>query len=162
MQQGSGRAYRSQRMLKPQRSHFHQRLALFWARRAQFLYSHPVIALLTFVIASVWMVFGTWFKLLGMVPRHRLIIAAVVGEAAAGPITLVVGAAETALALWIISGVYPRICAAAQSLAIVTMNTFELIYARNLLLSPGLMICLNAVLLTAVWCWALTATKTRS
>src|SRR5688572_27833945 len=132
MQQASGRAHCSQLMLNPQGSHLHQWLALFWTRRMQFLYSHPVIALLTFVTASVWMVFGTWFKLLGMVPRHRLIIAAVVGEIAAGPITLVVGAAETALALWIISGVYPRICAAVQSLAIVTMNTFELIYARNL------------------------------
>ena len=149
-------------MLKAQGPHLRRRLALFWTRRTQFLYGHPVIALLTFVTASVWLVFGTWFKLLGMVPRHRLIIAAVVGEVAAGPITLVVGAAETALAWWIISGVYPRICAAVQSLAIVTMNTFELIYARNLLLSPGLMIGLNAVLLTVVWYLAVTATKTRA
>ena len=149
-------------MLKGKGPHLRRRLALFWTRRTQFLYSHPAIALLTFVTAAVWMMFGTWFKLLGMVPRHRLIIAAVVGEVAAGPITLVVGAAETVLALWIISGVYPRICAAVQSLAIVTMNTFELIYARNLLLSPGLMICLNAVLLTVVWYLALTATKTRT
>ena len=149
-------------MLKAQGPHLRQRLALFWTRRTQFLFSHPVIALLTFVTASVWLVFGTWFKLLGMVPRHRLIIAAVVGEVAAGPITLVVGAAETALALWIISGMYPRICAAVQSLAIVTMNTFELIYARNLLLSPGLMIGLNAVLLTVVWYLAVTAAKTRT
>ena len=149
-------------MRKAPGSHLHRRLAHFWTRRTQFLYSHPVIALLTFVTASVWMVFGTWFKLLGMVPRHRLIIAAVVGEAAAGPITFVVGAAETALAVWIISGVYPRISAAVQSLAIIAMNTFELIYARNLLLSPGLMIGLNAVLLTVVWYLALTAAKTRS
>ena len=149
-------------MIKAHGPHLPRRLALFWTRRAQFLYSHPVIALLTFVTASVWLAFGTWFKLLGMVPRHRLIIAAVVSEVAAGPITLVVGAAETALALWIISGVYPRICAAMQSLAIVTMNTFELIYARNLLLSPGLMIGLNAVLLTVVWYVAVTATKTRA
>lgn len=149
-------------MLNPQGPHLHQRLARFWARRARFLYSHPVIALLTFGTASVWMVFGTWFKLLGMVPRHRLIIAAVVGEVAPGPITLVVGAAETALAFWIISGVYPRVSAAVQSLALVTMNTFELIYARNLLLSPGLMIGLNAVFLTVVWYLAVTATKTRT
>jgi hypothetical protein len=121
-----------------------------------------VIAALTFVTASVWLVFGMWFKLLGMVPRHRLIIAAILGEAVAGPMTLIVGAAETTLALWIISGLYPRICAAVQSMAIVTMNTVELLYAKNLLLSPGLMICLNAVLLTAVWYWALIAPKTRS
>lgn len=96
-------------MRKAQGCYLHQHLSVFWSRRAEFLSSHRVIALLTLITASVWLVFGAWFKLLGMVPRHRLIITAVVGEAAAGPLTLLVGAAETALALWIINRRLPAV-----------------------------------------------------
>ena len=97
-----------------------------------------------------------------MVPRHRLIVAAVLGEAAAGPVTVVIGAAEAAMALWILSGIYPRACAALQTIAIATMNTLELTVARDLLLAPILMVCANTVFLVAVWYCALKVPATQS
>lgn len=57
---------------------------------------------LTLATAVVWLLFGIWFKVLGLVPRHRLIVAAVVGESGAGPLTVLIGVAETAMALWIV------------------------------------------------------------
>ncbi len=112
---------------------------------------------LTIATALVWLVFGLWFKVLGMVPRHRLIVAAAMGEAAGGPITVLIGAAETAMAFWILSGIYPRACAALQTIAIATMNAMELTVARDLLLAPILMVCANTVFLIAVWYCALKA-----
>jgi hypothetical protein len=86
--------------------------------------------------ASVWLVFGALFKVLNLVPRHRMIVATVLGEAMAGPITLGIGAAEATMGLWILSGIYPRLCAATQTIAIVSMNALELSLAKDLLLAP--------------------------
>jgi uncharacterized membrane protein YphA (DoxX/SURF4 family) len=130
----------------------HQSEASPGARRRQFL-----LLWLRVALAAVWIVFGLVFKVAGLVPRHRLIVAAAVGEAAAGPVTLVVGCAEAALGLWVLSGVRPRTCAAAQTLAIVGMNSVELAVARELLLAPVLMLCANSVLLCAAWWIALNA-----
>ena len=112
---------------------------------------------LRFATAGVWLVFGVGFKLLGLLPRHRAIVAAIVGAEAAGPVTLLVGAAEALLGLWILSGLRPRTCAAVQTLAIVTMNAIELSVARDLLLAPVAMVCANAAFLAVVWWVALTA-----
>ena len=97
-----------------------------------------------------------------MVPRHRLIVAAIFGDAAAGPLTVIVGLAEIGLAFWFLSGLYPRLSAAAQSLAIISMNTLELRLAKSLLLAPVVMICANIGLLIAVWYCALKSPETRS
>lgn len=115
----------------------------------------PFLMLLTVGIAAVWLIFGVWFKLLGMVPRHRLIVAAIIGESAAGPLTIIIGLGETCIALWVLSRRRSLLCAAFQTLAILTMNTMEIIYAKNLLLSPVVMVCANTVFLSVIWYWAL-------
>jgi uncharacterized membrane protein YphA (DoxX/SURF4 family) len=106
-------------------------------------------------IAAVWLVFGVGFKLLGLVPRHRMIVARILGDGLATPATIAIGLAETTLGLWVLSGWKPRACAAAQTVAIVTMNAIELTVARDLLLAPVLMVCANAVLLALAWWSAL-------
>lgn len=117
---------------------------------------------LTVGTSAVWFVFGLWFKVLGMVPRHELIVAAVAGERAARFLTVLIGLGEIAIALWILSGIRPIVCAALQSVAIATMNGLELILARNLLLAPAVMICANTALLVAVWYCALKVPPTES
>lgn len=109
------------------------------------------------VTALVWILFGLGFKVLGLVPRHRGIVAAVLGEAAAGPVTVAVGLGETALGLWILSGIRPRLCAAAQTLALASMNALELAYARERLLAPVPMVAANALFLAVGWYAALRA-----
>ncbi|HTE06516.1 MAG TPA: DoxX-like family protein [Planctomycetota bacterium] len=107
--------------------------------------------------ASVWLLSGVVFKLLDVVPRHRQIVAAVVGEAASRPLTLAIGAGEALMGVWILSGARPRTCAAVQTLAIAAMNAVELSVARDLLLAPAAMVCANLALLAAVWYAALRA-----
>ena len=114
-----------------------------------------MIRALRIATAVVWLVFGGLFKVLDLVPRHRLIVAAVLGAAVARPATMLIGCAEVLLGIWILSGLRPRACAAAQTIAIVTMNTLELTLARELLLAPVAMLCANAALLAVGWYCAL-------
>lgn len=101
--------------------------------------------------ASVWILFGLAFKVFGLAPRHRLIVATFFGEGLAGPLTAAIGLAEAGMGLWILSGYRPRLCAAAQTAAIVIMNTLEIAFARHLLLAPLPMVGANALLLAAAW-----------
>ena len=106
-------------------------------------------------IALVWLVFGLGFKVLNLVPRHTAIVAAVLGERIARPATLLVGIAEVFIAGWVLSGKRPRLCAGVQTAAILSMNTFEILYARELLLSWPLMLTANALFISLIWWWAL-------
>jgi hypothetical protein len=103
----------------------------------------------------VWFVFGAVFKVVGAVPRHREIVAGILGNEIAPLITVLIGLAETALGFWFLIGFLPRTCAMFQTVAIVSMNALELIYARTLLLAPVPMVILNTVFLALVWYAAL-------
>ena len=116
---------------------------------------HSALSWMRVGIALVWLVFGLLFKALGMMPRHKRIVARVVGERAAGKVTSLVAAGEIGLALWMFSGRFLPICMGVQTLALASMNTLEIRYAKDLLVSPIGMICANAVLLSAGWYVAL-------
>ena len=102
-------------------------------------------------IASVWLFHGLFGKVLGLIPRHRLIVARVLGEDVSGAATRAIGIAEILLALWVASGRFPRLCAAAITLALAAMNTLEVLYARDLLLAPAGMVAANAALVGVAW-----------
>ncbi len=113
--------------------------------------------LLTLRIATalVWILFGLVFKVLHVVPRHEAIVATILGSAVAGPVTLLIGVMETVMGIWILSAWRPRTCAAAQTIAIVSMNTLELTLARDQLLAPLPMVCANCAFLAVGWYLAL-------
>src|SRR5262249_52367637 len=83
--------------------------------------------------------------------RHRQIVARVVGEQRAPAVTSLVAIGEIGLGLWMLYGRYLPFCVGIQTLAIATMNTLELRYARDLLLSPVAMVFANVVLLGRGW-----------
>jgi hypothetical protein len=116
---------------------------------------HAPVAWLRVGIAGVWLLFGLIFKALGALPRHRRIVARVVGERAAGSVTSLVALAEIAMCLWMLTGRLLPLCAAAQTLLIVAMNTLELRRARDLLVAPVAMVCANGVFLSLGWYVAL-------
>lgn len=111
--------------------------------------------------AAVWFTFGVVFKMLGAVPRHRLIIASVLGDEIAGPATILIGGAEAVIGIWTLSGFLPRTCAALQTVALASMNSLELFFARHLLLAPIPMVCANLVFLAVVWYGALNSEEGR-
>ena len=119
-----------------------------WRRQAH-------VASLILATSAVWLLFGLVFKVFDIVPRHRMIVARLLGESASGPLTILIGLGECGIALWILSGVRPRACAAFQTAAILIMNSLELSLARDLLLAPAPMVCANLAFLAAVWYGAL-------
>jgi uncharacterized membrane protein YphA (DoxX/SURF4 family)/uncharacterized protein YqjF (DUF2071 family) len=115
------------------------------------------------VVAGVWLVHGAWNKLLGGSPRHLAIVQSV--PLFAGPIgervLSVVGALEVFIAVWVVSGFAPRLCAATQTIALVSMNVVELTFARAFLLWPAGLIPTNVAFLSLAWVAAL-SNKRRS
>jgi hypothetical protein len=89
---------------------------------------------LNYSIAAVWMANGLFCKLLNLVPRHRQIVAAILGADHATLLTRAIGISETLMAVWIVSGIGSRVCAMTQILIIAVMNILEFLLVPDLLL----------------------------
>lgn len=90
--------------------------------------------MITYLIACVWVINGFLCKVLNLVPRHERIVARILGETHAGPLTKLIGIAEILMAIWVICGMRSRLNAVSQILIIATMNTIEFLLAADLLL----------------------------
>lgn len=77
---------------------------------------------------------GLGCKVLGWEPRHEEIVARILGEDFAPTLIILIGLSEVGMALWIISGLYPRICAWLQVGLVAVMNVMEITLTRDLLL----------------------------
>lgn len=110
--------------------------------------------LAAFALAAVWFANGFGAKVLGLVPRHQLIVARFFGSERSSGLTRAIGCAEILMACWILSGRRRRLCAGTQAAVIITMNSLELWRARDLLLFPVLMPVANAVLLGVSFWWS--------
>jgi DoxX-like family len=89
---------------------------------------------LSFCIAAIWIVNGLFCKVLNLVPRHELIVAKILGNEHARPLTILIGFSEIFMAIWILSNIKSRFNAIAQILIIATMNMLEFILVPDLLL----------------------------
>jgi hypothetical protein len=115
--------------------------------------SQPKLTRIHIVVASVWLVHGVYNKLLGGSPRHLAIVQSIPGlYGATGELALtIVGAFEVLLAAWVLSRRAPRACAAAQTVALLSMNAIELTFARHLLLWPAGLVPVNLAFLALAW-----------
>jgi hypothetical protein len=102
---------------------------------------------------------GFYSKILNGIPRHRLIVARILGAANTGISTKVIGLLEVLLGLWAFTGWQPVGCAVVQTAAIVGVNTLEICLAGELLISAVGMVLLNLGFLTLVWHWAVYSPK---
>lgn len=114
-------------------------------------------AILGVLIGGVWVFHGLWSKVLGQIPRHQLIVGRILGDAGAEHATLAIGLCEILLGIWVFTGLLRRTCATVQTIALVAMNTLEIVLARDLLISGPGMVALNLAFLALVWRWALAA-----
>jgi hypothetical protein len=64
---------------------------------------------------------GLFCKVLNLVPRHQQIVARILGEDHARAFTLMIGLAETGMAIWILSALWPRVNGIVQILVIATI-----------------------------------------
>src|SRR5436305_785435 len=89
-------------------------------------------------VAGVWLYHGLWCKLLGRCPEQAAIVAELPGVRGgrAKALLLGLGAAETALAAWVISGARPRLAAATGTTLVATMNVGGFAFGRARVLGP--------------------------
>lgn len=90
--------------------------------------------LLTLVIALIWLVNGLFCKLLNLVPRHQQIVANILGEAYARPLTILIGLSEVLMAVWVLSKIQSRLNTIIQIIIIAAMNMLEFLMVPQLLL----------------------------
>ncbi len=86
------------------------------------------------IIMLVWLVNGLYCKVLNQVPRHMEIVARILGQTYARPITFMIGIYEILMAVWIFTGFKAKENAFLQITIILIMNTLEYILAPDLLL----------------------------
>ena len=90
--------------------------------------------ILTYVIAFVWIENGLFCKVLNLVPRHQEIVARILGDDYARPLTFLIGISEVIMAIWILSRYKSKWNAWTQIGVVGLMNTLEFILVPDLLL----------------------------
>lgn len=107
------------------------------------------------IIASVWIFHGLYSKILHGIPRHELIVERILGESLSGIATPVIGIGEILIGCWVLIGRSRQASAIFQTVALVSMNTLEIILAPDLLVSPIGMVALNLCFIALIWWWAI-------
>lgn len=90
--------------------------------------------IISYSIAAVWLVNGLFCKVLNFVPRHREVVANIIGHEYSKSLTIIIGVSEILMAVWILTGWKSRLNAITQSIVIATMNIMEFILVPHLLL----------------------------
>lgn len=113
----------------------------------------PPLILIHASVAAVWLYEGLWCKLLGQTPSQLAVVTAVprFGQRYGALFLRTLGATETALGLWALSGFSPAFCAVVQTCLLIILNLNGLIWARHLIHDPVGMIFKNAAFLVLAW-----------
>jgi hypothetical protein len=113
----------------------------------------PPLEMTRLSIAAVWLYEGLWCKLLGGVKSQMEVVAAVprFGARFGAPFLKLLGAVETLLAIWVMTGMAPVECAIVQAALLVALNFNGLLWARHMIHDPGGMIVKNIAFLLLVW-----------
>ena len=113
----------------------------------------PPLWLIHIAVAAVWFYEGLWCKLLNRQPRQVRVVEAMplYGARIASKLLRLLGVVETAIGIWVLTGVAPILCAVAQTALLVTLNICGLLWARRLIEDPGGMVVKNFAFLVLVW-----------
>jgi hypothetical protein len=113
----------------------------------------PPYWLIRGAVAAVWLYEGLWCKLLRGEPREIEVVKAVprYGERFGVPFLMTLGVVEVSIAVWVLSGAEPFLCALAQTVLLVTLNINGLIWSRHVIHDPRGMIVKNFAFLVLAW-----------
>jgi uncharacterized membrane protein YphA (DoxX/SURF4 family) len=113
----------------------------------------PPLWLIHVAVAAVWLYEGLWCKLLNGEPRQVQVVEAVPrhGPRLGVPFLKSLGIVEIGLAIWVLSGITPLLCALAQTVLLVALNVGGLLWARHIIHDPGGMVVKNFAFLVLAW-----------
>ena len=98
------------------------------------MYKKYIHILLTYLIASVWLINGLFCKIFNLVPRHQQIVREIVSNDYSRESTLIIGVLEVVMVLWIISNYRSKLNAITQIVIISIMNVIEFMITSEILL----------------------------
>ena len=109
--------------------------------------------LIRVAVAAVWLYEGLWCKLLRSEPREVEVVKAVprYGPRFGVPFLMTLGVLEVGLAVWVLMGAAPLLCAVAQTVLLVSLNANGLIWARDVIHDPRGMLVKNFAFLILAW-----------
>lgn len=110
----------------------------------------------------MWLYEGLWCKILGRMPSQVQVVTAVprLGPRFGRPFLKALGVVELMLAVWVMAGITPGICAIAQTVLLLALNTNGLLWARRIIHDPAGMVVKNFAFLVLVWvCGAMAGTR---
>jgi len=115
--------------------------------------SFPPLAIIRGSVAAVWLYEGLWCKILGRVQSQVQVVRAVprLGPRFGPPFLKVLGTAEVALAIWVLTGMASGLCAITQTALLITLNANGLLWARRVINEPAGMVVKNMAFLVLVW-----------
>jgi hypothetical protein len=113
-------------------------------------------------MALVWLMNGLFCKVLHLVPRHERIVAAILGARYAPELTITIGVLETLMAVWIISGISPRLNAIAQMVVVAAMNLIEFFLVSDLLLFGRWNLMVAGFFIAVIYYWGFVINKKAS
>lgn len=113
----------------------------------------PPFWLIRIAVAGVWLYEGLWCKLLRGEPRELEVVKAVprYGERFGVPFLMALGVTEVVIAIWVLSGFEPLLCALVQTVLLVSLNANGLIWSRHLIDDPRGMVVKNFAFLVLAW-----------
>ena len=113
----------------------------------------PPFWLIHCAVAAVWVYEGLWCKLLGGQPHQLQVVKTVpnYGSRLGKFLIKALGLIEVALAIWVLSRFAPILCAVAQTLLLIALNTGGLLWARQIIHDPAGMVIENFAFLLLAW-----------
>jgi uncharacterized membrane protein YphA (DoxX/SURF4 family) len=113
----------------------------------------PPLIVVRLSVAAVWLYEGLWCKLLGRVPSQLEVVKAVprLGPSFGPPFLKTLGVVEVALAVWVLVGIAPGLCAIVETALLVVLNANGLAWARTRIHEPAGMVVKNISFLVLVW-----------
>ena len=120
---------------------------------AQFRNHFPPLIIVRASVAAVWLYEGLWCKILGQVQSQVEVVTAVprLGPRFGTPFLKVLGVVEVALAVWVMAGIAPGVCAIVQTALLIVLNANGLLWARRIIHEPAGMVVKNIAFLVLVW-----------
>lgn len=114
--------------------------------------TNPVLKkILTVLISFVWLINGLICKVLGLVPRHREIVARILGPDISFIAVKFIGVMEILMFIWVISRKYSRLCVIFQIVIVMAMNIIEFILAPEMLLFGRLNIVIAIIFVSVIY-----------
>lgn len=113
----------------------------------------PPYWLIRGAVAAVWLYEGLWCKLLHGEPHEFEVVKAVprYGARFGIPFLLTIGWIEVMIAVWVLSGAKPCVCAVIQTVLLVSLNANGLIWSRHVIHDPRGMVIKNFAFLVLAW-----------